>query len=102
MPGTQRQTEILTVTELPEMFAVILHNDDYTPMDFVVLLLMKVFSKSAADASALMMDIHNRGKAEAGVYTLDIAVTKKLQSDQMSEAKGHPLKVTVESLSSGI
>ena len=78
------------------MYAVTLYNDDVTTMDFVVELLVKVFHKTSADASAIMMQVHQIGKGVAGIYTYDIAVTKKMQADRMAAEKGFPLRLSVE------
>ncbi len=79
----------------PDMYAVIMFNDDITTMDFVVDVLMKVFNKPAQEASQIMMDIHQEGQGLAGIYIYDIAATKKIQADQMSAAKNFPLKLVV-------
>jgi len=80
----------------PKMYAVILHNDDITTMDFVVELLVRIFHKTMAQGAEIMMNVHETGRGVAGVYTYDIAVTKKLQSDLMSRDHNYPLKLTVE------
>ena len=79
----------------PGMYAVILLNDEITTMDFVVMLLVKVFNKPPAEASALMMEIHHNGQGVAGIYTFDIAVTKKAQADRLTAEKGYPLRITI-------
>ena len=66
------------------MFRVILHNDHYTTMDFVVEVLMKVFGKTAAEAIKIMLDVHRKGAGICGVYTYDIAVTKVAQVHRMA------------------
>ena len=60
----------------PRLYKVLLHNDDYTPMEFVVLVLREVFAKSDADATAIMLHAHTHGMAVAGVYTLVSAISK--------------------------
>ena len=80
----------------PKMFAVILHNDDITTMDFVVELLVRIFHKTTAEGAEIMMNVHERGKGIAGVYTYDIAVTKKRQADLLSREHNFPLKLTVD------
>jgi len=89
----KEQTDVLTAA--PRMFAVILHNDDYTTMEFVVEVLSRVFRKSSRDAAEMMMRVHVEGSCVVGVYTYDIAVTKKVQADAMAEKQGFPLKITV-------
>ena len=93
-PRQKSRTEVLT--RAPRMYRVVLHNDDYTPMDFVVNLLVRVFHKTAQEASATMMEVHKSKAGIAGVYTYDIAGTKKAQADQMAQEADFPLKVTVE------
>ena len=80
----------------PAMFRVIMHNDHYTTMDFVVEVLMRVFQKPAADATKIMMDIHNRGQGFCGIYTYDIAVTKTSRVHAMAKHRGFPLKCSYE------
>ena len=82
--------------KVPRMYAVTLYNDEVTTMDFVVELLVKVFHKNTAEASAIMMQVHKDGKGVAGIYTYDIAVTKKMQADRMIAEKGFPLRLAVE------
>ena len=72
----------------PKMYRVILHNDHYTTMDFVVEVLVKIFHMPAAQAAQVMMDVHKKGSAICGVYTLDIAVTKVNQVHQMARSAG--------------
>ena len=82
--------------KVPRTYAVVLYNDDITTMDFVVEMLVKVFHKTTADASVIMIQVHQAGKGIAGVYTYDIAITKKMQADRMAAEKGFPLRLTVE------
>ena len=83
----------------PNMYGVFLHNDDITTMEFVVEILVNIFHKSPIEASALMMDVHNEGYGLAGIYTYDIAITKKYQADQRALEQGFPLKITVSEVS---
>ena len=80
----------------PKLYAVVLHNDNYTTMDFVITVLMKVFRKSGEEAAAIMMEVHNNGEGTAGVYPFDIAVTKKLLAERMAETENFPLKISVQ------
>lgn len=82
--------------EEPKMFRVILHNDHYTTMDFVVEVLVKVFHMPPAKAVQVMMDVHKKGAGMCGVYTLDIAITKVGQVHQMAQAREFPLKCSYE------
>ena len=80
----------------PKMYRVILHNDHYTTMDFVVTVLMKIFHKSAAEATKIMLDVHKKGKGLCGVYICDIAMTKVAQVDKMAKENEFPLKCSYE------
>ena len=80
----------------PPMFKVIMLNDDFTPMDFVIEVLMHYFDKPADTAQRLMLQIHNQGSAVCGVYPYDIAESKKLRVEVLSQQQGHPLRCTVE------
>lgn len=80
----------------PMMYMVIIHNDDYTTMEFVVEVLMKVFHKKPPEATKIMLDVHNKGKGIVGVYTYDIAATKIAQVEEMTQESGFPLKLTME------
>ncbi|MBN1614717.1 MAG: ATP-dependent Clp protease adapter ClpS [Deltaproteobacteria bacterium] len=80
----------------PKMYRVVLHNDHYTTMDFVVEILIKIFHKPSAEATKIMLDVHNRGKGLCGVYTHDIAATKVSQVHQMARAREFPLKCSYE------
>ena len=71
-------------------------NDDFTPMDFVVDVLMNYFDKSAETAHRLMLQIHNQGSAICGVYPFDIAESKKSRVESLSQQQGHPLRCTME------
>ncbi len=101
MPGkidVSIEKEINTASkwQRPKMYQVVLHNDDITTTDFVVSVLMKVFHKDSFEATSIMLEVHNNEKGVAGVYTYDIAATKKMQADQMSNERGFPLKLTLE------
>ncbi len=80
----------------PKMYRVILHNDHYTTMDFVVEVLMKVFHKAAAEAIKIMLDVHKKGSGLCGVYVYDIAITKICHVHQMAKQAGFPLKCSYE------
>jgi ATP-dependent Clp protease adaptor protein ClpS len=82
--------------ERPKRFKVILWNDDYTPMEFVVNLLETVFGKSPAEATALMLQIHRGGMGIAGVYVLEIAETKVAAVHRLAEERGFPLRAGAE------
>ena len=80
----------------PKRYKVILHNDDFTTMDFVVMILVQVFFKTEEAAEALMMQVHREGKAVAGVYTLDAAVSKVQKATQLARTYNFPLRLTYE------
>ena len=84
-----------TTIQMPNMYAVIIHNDHITTMDFVVEVLVDIFQKQPPEAAALMMDVHQKGQGVAGVYVFDIAATKKSQADRLASEKGFPLKLTL-------
>jgi ATP-dependent Clp protease adaptor protein ClpS len=85
-----------TVLQEPKMYRVILHNDHYTTMDFVVEVLMLVFHKPAAEATKIMLDVHKRGAGMCGVYTYDIASTKVTLVHNMAKRREFPLKCSLE------
>ncbi len=80
----------------PKMYKVILLNDDFTPMDFVVLVLQKFFGKSEEQATKVMLDVHQKGAGVAGVFTLEIAEMKSMQVNQFARSNQHPLKCSLE------
>jgi ATP-dependent Clp protease adaptor protein ClpS len=83
------------VTE-PEMFRVVLHNDDYTTMEFVVEVLMGVFHRTIVDATRIMLDVHQKGRGVVGTYTYDIANTKVTTVREMARRREFPLRCTIE------
>jgi ATP-dependent Clp protease adaptor protein ClpS len=82
--------------DLPRMYRVIMHNDDFTTMEFVVDVLRKVFFKPEEEANQLMLKVHKEGKAIVGLYTLDIAVSKSQKAMRMARDQGFPFKLTWE------
>jgi ATP-dependent Clp protease adaptor protein ClpS len=80
----------------PNEFRVILLNDHYTTMEFVVEVLVVIFHKSVADANHIMLDVHKKGKGVVGVYTWDIAATKTEQVHSAARANNFPLKCVIE------
>ena len=82
--------------DLPRMYRVIMHNDDFTTMEFVVDVLRKVFFKPEEEANLLMLKVHKEGKATVGLYTLDIAVSKSQKAMRMARDQGFPFKLTWE------
>jgi ATP-dependent Clp protease adaptor protein ClpS len=80
----------------PPLYKVVLLNDDYTPMEFVVDVLKKFFSLSHDKATQVMLNVHTRGRGVAGVYTLEIAETKVIMVNDYSREHEHPLQCTLE------
>ncbi len=80
----------------PKMYSVILINDDYTPMEFVVYVLQKFFKKNQDEATQIMLNVHKNGIGICGVYTLDIAETKATQVNNFSRVNEHPLQCRVQ------
>ena len=80
----------------PKKYKVFLLNDDFSTMDFVIDVLVRVFRKSVDEASTIMMNIHHKGKELCGTYTYEIAATKVAQVKSMAREKGFPLKATME------
>lgn len=85
-----------TRLEKPKLFKVILHNDDFTTMDFVVFVLEYVFSRSEAEAVTIMLNVHNSGQGVAGVYPYEIANMKCQKAINLARAREYPLLCTVE------
>jgi ATP-dependent Clp protease adaptor protein ClpS len=83
-------------TQKPRLYKVLLLNDDFTPMDFVIHVLEKFFQKTSEEATAIMLDVHQKGMGVAGIYTLEIAEMKAMQSNQYSRLNQHPLKTTLD------
>jgi ATP-dependent Clp protease adaptor protein ClpS len=84
-------------SHVPRRFKVIFHNDDYTTMEFVVDALMRFFHKSQAEATHIMLTVHKKGNAVAGIYTRDVAETKVEEVMKHARESGMPLLVTAES-----
>ncbi len=80
----------------PKKYNVIMHNDDFTTMEFVVEILVEIFNKSETEAESLMMTVHKGGKAVIGCYSYDIAVSKVNAARTRAKAAGFPFKITVE------
>jgi ATP-dependent Clp protease adaptor protein ClpS len=89
-------TETRRKVARPARFKVLLYNDDYTPMEFVVDILERIFDKSPSAATRIMLEIHNGGLGVAGVYVLEVAETKVAQVHRAAEERGYPLRAGVE------
>lgn len=85
----------ITVVE-PPLYRVLIHNDDYTAMDFVVDVLMMVFKKSETEATHIMLNVHRKGIGICGVYTHEVAETKVATVHSLAAENGYPLKCTME------
>lgn len=83
-------------TEPPQMHQVVMLNDDYTPMEFVIVVLQEFFAKDRETATQIMLKIHLDGKGVCGVYTRDVAATKVEQVLQAAHKAGHPLQCLSE------
>jgi ATP-dependent Clp protease adaptor protein ClpS len=96
----ERRGELLTETRRkvvrPPRFKVVLFNDDYTPMEFVVALLEQVFDKSPAEATQIMLHVHHNGAGIAGIYVLEVAETKVALVHKLAEERGFPLRAGAE------
>ena len=93
---TQVITRTKPQTKKPTPYKVLLLNDDYTPMEFVVLVLESVFNKGSEDAYTIMMHVHTKGVGVCGIYTFDVAETKMTQVMDLARENGHPLQCTIE------
>lgn len=80
----------------PNMYRVFIHNDDYTPREFVVLILRQVFHKSEAEGSNIMLEAHIKGIAVVGIYTFEVANTGIYLVEKLSDEFGFPLRCTME------
>ncbi len=93
---TETNEEIKVDVRRPKLYRIILLNDDYTTMEFVIEILMGIFHKSAAEATKIMLDVHEKGKGIVGIYTYDIALTKVIQVEEAAKASEFPLKAIME------
>lgn len=90
------KTVPVTKVKRPSLYKVLLHNDDYTTMEFVVWVLKKFFGKSQMEADEIMLKVHNEGVGVCGVYTYEVAETKVEQVSKAARDEGHPLLCTLE------
>jgi ATP-dependent Clp protease adaptor protein ClpS len=93
---TERKTKTKAKTAKPPLYKVILLNDDYTPMEFVVEILKAVFHKGHADATRIMLHVHQNGMGIAGVYPFEVAQTKVRTVEELAKQAQYPLKCTME------
>jgi len=99
-PGDDGRTGLVTKTrpktKKPSLYKVLLLNDDYTPMEFVTIVLQKYFGKSHDEAERIMLHVHQKGVGICGVFTFEVAETKVTQVMDFSRANNHPLQCTME------
>jgi ATP-dependent Clp protease adaptor protein ClpS len=99
-PDIERDSDVLTEEETklekPKLFKVLLHNDDFTTMDFVVFVLEYVFMRDTMEAFSIMLKVHNEGVGLAGVYPYEIANMKAEKAMNLARAREYPLLCTVE------
>jgi len=99
-PDIEQDGEVLTESETklekPKLYKVILHNDDFTTMEFVVFILVQVFLRSEIEAFSIMLKVHNEGVGIAGVYSYEVAQMKAEKAMNISRAHEYPLLCTVE------
>ncbi|HHG89578.1 MAG TPA: ATP-dependent Clp protease adapter ClpS [Devosia sp.] len=93
---TGTATKIRPRTKRPSLYRVLLLNDDYTPMEFVIGVLQEVFSKTPEDAFQIMMHVHKSGVGECGVYPFEIAETKVMRVMDAAQKNQHPLQCVME------
>jgi len=93
---TELSTSVLTKLKAPSLYKVILLNDDYTPMPFVLQLLEEIFQKTPEQAEALCMQVHEQGRGVAGIYSKEVADQKVFEVTTVAKAYRHPLKSITE------
>ena len=100
LPGDETErgvaTKVREKTKKPSMYRVLLMNDDYTPMEFVVSILMGIFKKTQEEATTIMLNVHQTGIGTCGVYTFEVAETKVAQVMDAAKRNQHPLQCTLE------
>ena len=96
MPKFKEESDVSIELKEPAKYKVVLHNDDYTSMDFVVDILMRIFYKNYEEAQRIMLQVHQNGKAVCGIYSFEIAQTKAQQVKQLAKQSGFPLLATIE------
>jgi len=100
MARSNSKTQTVNKTDLqyPKRYNVIIHNDDVTPMEFVIQLLIEIFNKPIKEAKQITEEVHNNGKAAAGVFNYEIAEQKVHECAVICNYHGHPLKVTMHKI----
>jgi ATP-dependent Clp protease adaptor protein ClpS len=96
----EEQSGTATIKKLklqpPKMYKVLMHNDDYTTMEFVILVLQKHFNKNFDEAQAIMLAVHQKGFGVCGIYTYEVAESKVAKVIKYSRENGHPLRCSTE------
>ena len=95
-PGTSVITKVKPKTKRPNLYRVLILNDDYTPMEFVVHVLERFFQKDRESATRIMLHVHNHGVGECGIYTFEVAETKVSQVMDFARQHQHPLQCVME------
>ena len=95
-PGEGAATEEREEVKRPRRYRVLLHNDDYTTMDFVVMVLEEIYRKPANEAMRIMLNVHEKGIGQCGVYTAEIAETKVKTVHTLARDNGYPLRCSME------
>ena len=95
-PGTAVISKTKPQTKRPSLYRVLILNDDYTPMEFVVYVLEEIFNKSREDATQIMLHVHQNGVGLCGVFTYEVAETKVARVVEASRRNQHPLQCTME------
>lgn len=95
-PGTGVVTKTRPKTKKPSLYKVLMLNDDYTPMEFVIYVLERCFGMSREDATQIMLHVHTRGVGVCGVFTYEVAETKATQVMDLARKESHPLQCTLE------
>jgi len=93
---TERRTRTQRKLQKPKMYKVLLHNDDYTTMEFVVFVLQGIFHRSEADALQIMLHVHKNGIGVAGVYSYEVAETRISQVETLARQHEYPLRCSME------
>jgi len=93
--GAQKEKTTIRLKE-PRRYKVVMYNDDFTPMDFVVEILMSIFNKQETEAIHIMLAVHEKGSAAVGTYPFDIANTKVTKATQLARQYGYPFRMRTE------
>ncbi len=96
MPEVSLENKNKQEVATPKLYSIRMFNDDFTPFDFVIAILIQIFNKSEIEAMDIATGIHNEGSRKIGIYTLDIAETKAKITRANAQQNGYPLKVAVE------